>query len=341
MLILNNSTPFAAERSLIADREGRDLWIVAVKATFWIHSDGTTEIADDQEAVLLSPKHVNDDPQSSLLYEADLDYAKPTTDVTLNGHAYAPEGQPVSHLDVTLKVGNVIHKTLRVIGDRVWKPSFFGGLKMTPPEPFIKMPLIYERAFGGTDKLSANPKRHSWEPQNPVGVGFATRAKHLIEKPVPNIEDPTNPIRYWKCRPSPVGFGPIARHWAPRVKLAGTYDKKWEQDRAPLLPHDFDEQFFQCAPKDQQTPKYLRGGEVVALHHLTPNGFLRFRLPRIAFGFSTLLAAERIEHRANLHSVILEPDIPRVLMVWHTVLPCHGKKLMLNNTRVFQKKYLW
>lgn len=52
------------------------------------------------------------------------------------------------------------------------------------------------------------------------------------------------------------------------------------------------------------------------------------------------MTGERIRHRGRLHTVILEPDVPRVLMVWHTSLPCRGKKLKLTGTTIIEKPYL-
>lgn len=336
MWILSNGTPFAAERTLASDKNGRDVWIVAVKGTFTIKADGTIELAEEQEPVLVMPKHRGDPLKSSLLYESDIDYAKATTDILLHGHAYAPRGRHVSEVEVLMKVGP-IQKTLRVVGDRVWKPGVL-SLTLTEPKPFLKMPIIYERAFGGTDRRSHDPKKHAWERRNPVGTGFAVAPEHLENQPAPNVEDPKAPTLSWKERPRPAGFGPIARHWSPRVEFAGTYDSRWEEERQPLLPGDFDERFFLCAPEDQQSPGYLRGREPVELHNLTPEGLLRFTLPQVALGFRTLLGDQRIEHRANLHTVILEPDVPHLIMVWQTALPCHGKKLKLNSTTVFLKQ---
>jgi len=311
---------------------------VAVKGTFIIKADGKTEIAQQQEKVLLVPRYVGDPTASSLLYESDLDYTKPTTDIILHGHAYAPHGKPTRQVDVKVKIANVA-KTLRVFGDRLWKMGLLGP-KMTDPEPFLRTPLTYERAFGGVDQWSEDPKKHDWERRNPVGTGFAVKAEHLVGRRVPNVEDPRALISSWKDRPRPAGFGPIARHWSPRIELAGTYDARWEKERLPLLPEDFNERFFQCAPADQQAQSYLEGNELVELHNLSPEGLMRLRLPRIALGFRTRLSGKIVDHRGELHTVILEPDVPRVIMVWHAMLPCHGKKLSLESTTIFQKEVL-
>lgn len=335
MWVLKNDTPFAAERTLVCDRNGADLWLVAVKGTFLITGDHSLELAQEQKEVLLSPEHRDDPAVSSLLYESDLDYTKPTTDIILHGHAYAPAGRVNRRVDVTMRIGNMT-KTLRVIGDRVWDKGFLGPV-LSDPELFQKMPISYERAFGGTDLRSDDPKTHGWEPRNPVGLGFATARRHVIGQPAANVEDPRALISSWKNRPRPAGFGPIARHWSPRVELAGTYDERWEKERLPLLPKNFNERFFQCAPADQQSPNYLTGGEPVELVNLSPDGLLRFNLPRMKLDFTTRLGGRIIEHGARLHTLILEPDVPIVILIWHTALPCHGKKLTLQWSRIEER----
>jgi len=336
MWSITNNTPFAAERAWVRDKNGAEVWLVAVRGTFLIGPDGTMQLAEEQSEVCLPPKYRGDPAETSLLYESDLVHKKLSTDVLLDGHAYAPEGTPTTQVDVTLKVAN-IDKTVRVIGDRVWQGTKL-GLVLSKPEPFTKMPLIYERAFGGTDQLAKNPEDHDWERRNPVGVGFAKQKAHLVGKPAPNLEDPSALINHWKSRPKPIGFGPIAGHWTPRIDYAGTYDEKWEKNTQPLLPEDFDERFHQSAPEDQQVP-FLKGGELVELCNLTPDGILRFRLPRVTLGFETVFDnADNERHRSFLHTVLLEPDVPQVTMVWHTHLPCHHKVLKLSDTDIFLKQ---
>lgn len=332
MWVLDNQTPFAAERCWVRDRDGAEVWLVAVRGTFLIGPTGVTKPAEEQPEVVMAPKYREEPTNSSLLYDTDLPHKKVATDVLLHGHAYAPGGKPVTEVDVTLRVDN-IKKTLRVVGDRVWENGVV-GVKLSKPEPFTKMPITYERAYGGRDETAADTKEHSWEPRNPVGTGFATRAEHLLGKPGPNIEDPIAPMSAMK-RPRPAGFGPIPGHWPPRTDFCGTYDAKWEEERLPLLPDDFDDHFYQSAPLDQQVPDFLRGGELVELHNLTPKGLLRFRLPRVRLRFLTRFGLDDFQvHRGLLHSVIVEPDVPRVIMVWHTHLPCHPKVLKLLDTRI-------
>jgi hypothetical protein len=100
-----------------------------------------------------------------------------------------------------------------------------------------------------------------------------------------------------------------------------------------------DDRFFLCSPEDQRPARFLRGGETVELINLTPGGRLVFTLPRIALGFETaFLTGERVQHSGALYTVILEPDVPRVVLVWRTSLRCHPKVQSLLGTLVWQKR---
>lgn len=329
---IDNRTPFAAERGWVRDRNGAEVWLVAVKCTFAIKPDGTVDVAPDQPPVLRVPEHYGEPGKSSIRYEADLVLTKKTTDILVVGNAYAPQGRPVDQIDVGFRVGSV-KKLLRVIGDREW-----GALGAAPPQPFVTMPLVYERAFGGVDLQSSHPDR-DWEWRNPVGTGFAVSRGNARNLKLPNLEDPKQLIRSWDDRPAPAGFGPLCSHWQPRASFAGTYDDHWMKTRQPLLPEDFDDRFFQCAPVDQQAPDFLRGGEPVVLLNLYPEGDLRFFLPKVYLGFETQFTdgSREIHKNRKLHSVILEPDFPRVSLVWHTALPCHFKVQKLKRTIVTVK----
>jgi hypothetical protein len=326
---VDNRTPFAAERGWVRNRTGAEVWLVAVKCTFGITPDGTTEVARDQPPVLRVPEHHGEPGKSSLKHEADLVLTKTATDVVVVGQAHAPGGRPVAQLEAGFRVGPV-QKVLRVSGNRAWR-----GAGISAPEPFVTMPLVYERAFGGVDARSPHPER-DWDWRNPVGTGFAVTRDNLAGVSLPNVEYPDEGVRTPKDRPRPAGFGPIAGHWQPRVGFAGTYDDRWMKERQPLLPEDFDDRFYQCAPPDQQARGFLRGGEPVALHHLTPSGDLRFVLPKVFLGFETRFydGTRQLHQERTLHTVILEPEYPRVSLVWHTALPCHFKVQKLERTIV-------
>lgn len=335
---LDNHTPYAAERTWVRDRGGAEIWIVAVKCSFDIHADGSTEPAAEQPPVTQVPEYI--DPaapaRSSLRHEIDLVRTKLTTDVLLLGEAHAPGGVPVTQLDVGFRVGPVA-KRLRVTGDRVW----LGGAP-SPPRPFVTLPICWERAYGGIDPGSRDGPRPQWDERNPIGTGFVLDAAHAEGLRQPNIEYPDQLVRTWSDRPAPAGFGPLGVHWQPRRSLAGTYDERWLRERQPLLPQDFDDRHYQCAPADQQAPQFLQGGEPVALVHLAPQAEIRFALPRVLLGLETFFSdGTRQRHeRPRLHTVILEPSAMRVSLVWHSALPCHPRVHKLMRTRIAGKRLL-
>jgi len=329
---VDNRTPFAAGRAWVRDLDGTEIWLVAVKATFDIGLDGHTQASPEQPPVLHTAEHYGEPGKSSIKYDADLVLTKRTTDVIVVGHAWAPRGAPVSHTEVGIHVG-LIQKTLRVSGDRIW-----GSFGASAPKPFEKMALVYENAFGGVDARSRTPDR-DWEWRNPVGTGYAVSNRNAAGLKLPNVEDPKQLIRSWEDRPPPAGFGAIDRHWQPRAGYAGTYDDHWMKTRQPLLAADLDDRYFQSAPADQQAPEFLRGGELVVLHNLHPQGLLQFTLPRLHLGFETRFydGSRELHKNRRLHTVILEPDFPRVSLVWHSALPCHFKVQKLDRTVVTLK----
>jgi len=239
-------------------------------------------------------------------------------------------------MQVGFRVGS-IQKVLQVAGNRVWQSN-----GPSSPEPFLKMPLVYERAFGGIDQKSSHPDR-DWDWRNPVGTGFSIARDHLTGTPLPNIEYANESVRSWKDRPRPAGFGAIEGHWQPRAVFAGTYDEAWMKNRQPLLPTDFDDRFWQSAPQDQQAPAFMRGGEQVVLYRLTAGrDKLHFLLPRVFLGFETRYydGTGELHRNRKLHTVILEPDYPRVSLVWHTALQCHVKMEKLERTIVSLKTHI-
>lgn len=326
---LANKTPFRADRAFVRDLSGAEIWLVAVRATFVIRPDGKVVAApsEKQQAVCQAPLHFGPPESSSLRYDSDLVRTKVATDVLVNGSAHSPGGRPSTFVDVAFRVGP-LHKSLRVVGDRFWDKRI-AGLAPSAPVPFLRKPIRYEAAWGGP---LGQPG--AFDASNPVGVGRLPR----LGEPLPNCERLGKPVDSKEPDPFPVGLGPIACHWQPRARLAGTYDKSWEEQRRPLVPSDFQDLYFQAAPQDQQVHGFLKGGEEVRLFNLSPEGRLDFCLPRISLGFSTWIDGTVVHHDANLHTVIIEPDERRLIMVWHTALPCHHTMHTLEETAVFEKR---
>ncbi len=201
------------------------------------------------------------------------------------------------------------------------------GISASRPVPFVKMPIVYERAFGGSDNTHPNINKQGTEMRNPVGAGFHKNpdSKTIEGRPLPNIEDPRKVMHKWSDVAPPMGFGFIGRGWRPRINFAGKYDEKWKENKFPFLPDDFDFQYFQSAPTDQQVP-YLRGGEIIKCSHLSKDRPFSATIPvkKIPILFKFRDHEESAD--PNLDTVIIEPDQNRMLLTWRATVPI-GRKL--------------
>ena len=202
-------------------------------------------------------------------------------------------------------------------------------LEIGPPAPFTVMPLSYCRAFGGADL--EDPDGMSVCPTNPLGRGYARKAGAQRDRLMPNFEDPRQPLRDLAAAHPPAGFGPIGRSWQPRLALAGTYDERWQRERAPEPPEDFDYGYFNSAPRDQQVEGYLRGDERLWVENLHAElSRLTVRLPgvriRAFFEAAGSLADDGAvvaglrELRLRLDTVWLDMAALRLVLVWRAGL---------------------
>jgi hypothetical protein len=291
-----------------------------LKATFGLDRGGRLEVAPEQIPIELADRYTGEPGRSSVAYASDLSINKPGTDVAVLGHAY-PQRPNDAETSAGIEVGP-IQKLVKVFGDRFWSRTV-GIAHMSRPLPFERMPLVYERAFGGEDLSPPNEKHHEAEARNPIGVGFRAKKSQLPigDSLLPNIEDPRAPMSGPDDRPAPAGLGFIAPSWQPRAGYAGTYDEAWEKSRKPLLPLDFSERFFQAAHPDLAGQDFLKGDEDVMAIGVSPDGPLRFSLP----GVRPLCSVEQagpgeIPVMLRLDRVVLEPDDRRLLLVWSGTL---------------------
>jgi hypothetical protein len=319
-----NLTPFAAEELLLLDEEGAQVITLVVKATYAILDRGL-ELAEEQAPIVKTPIYYGAPGASSLKVETEASYTKMATDVVLLGHAQ-PEQATATELDVVLSCGP-IRKQVRVYGDRIWKRSL-GLPTITAPRPFERIPLLYERSFGGWDKSSLDPKDHRAETRNPVGVGYL---RPDVERDVqglslPNLEDPTELIQKPAERPKPAGFGYVCPHWAPRRQQAGTFDDAWRKTRFPRLPTNFNRRHFNAAPFDQQVLGFLSGGEPVEVRGAGSRGPLRFSLPRLSPEGRYKLRNEAEERlKMNLDTVLIDADERRVSVLFRGTARIHRR----------------
>ncbi|MDX8350499.1 DUF2169 domain-containing protein [Cognatiyoonia sp. IB215446] len=330
MWLLENETPFAAERTWTRDEKGAEFWLVALRACFEIDPNGQQRAAAEQTEVKRFPEFAGDPMTSGLRSDSDFALSKTVTDILVEGSAVSANGEPVRDMQIRFKVADV-DKTLKVVGHRGIYEEV-GGVGLTAPAPFTEMPIRWENAFGGWDRTG-----NEWEEANPVGRGFATKAAHLADTQAPNIEYENRPYRGHK-EGKPAGIGPVAHHWQPRVKFAGTYDKRWSETRDPLVPLDFDRRYFHSAPMDQQTSRALVGYENVRLAGFSQDGILGFVLPRLSIDIITSFKrAADVRQTPSIHTLWLYPNKRRFELVYLSALevpPGREEKLVSSTIRL-------
>jgi hypothetical protein len=216
----------------------------------------------------------------------------------------------------------LIDKKLYITGPRNWEQGLTGW-SLSSLSSTDQVPLRYENAYGGTlssDKFDAKNKKNDEKPEldayefNNIGCGFLPKKipkriqKSLdLQKTIkaPQIHKVNEPADTLHKDYEPQGYGAITKVWQQRLKFAGTLDDKWIADTAPYLPSDFDFQYWNAAPHDQQVD-FLYGDEwiqtVNLCSHLSPGcqyhsgvgNVLTFQLP--ALSFSLDLAIERLNN---------------------------------------------
>lgn len=310
-----------------------------LKATFVIPErvDGELLPAEEQLEIMNGDVFFEGDVLGSLEFDADSYVYKPYADIVVNGSAYAPDRRPVNALNVALRVGRY-EWAMRITGDRRWLFPTRAVLVplMSDIEPFVQVPLRYERSFGGFDHLA-----RKWCPENPIGKGFIGRKtrESVHESHLPNIEDPLDLINSWDDQPRTVGWGFVRKDWAPRSALSGRQIDDLHSEFG--LPADFDHRYFNGANPDLQVP-FLKGDEIIELQHLTPDAYRRFQLPGLTpvvrISRYTSAQALDIHFRAEeetiedqpvttemldmrLDTLVIMPDKGLLTLVWRTNTP--------------------
>ena len=340
---IENLTQYAVVDTPSLDKSGRGLLVVCVSGRFAMPKTGltTSEVpqpTQEQPPPIMEAEYYGDPGSSSLKFEGQSAYYRPGTDIYMTADAWAPRGQAAKRVLVDLRVGPC-QKQILVTGDRVWRKGILEA-QISKPKPFVSMPLVYERAFGGVADRNDKTRKPLWEPRNPVGCGLYRNAKEAEDKPLPNLEDPHKRISSIQDRPQPVGVGPISPNWQPRIGYAGTYDETWVQERAPLWPHDFDERFFCAASPGLTSKEHLAGGEPVTLIGVSPDGPTNFCLPTVRLLVKARFRKYEKRCLMTLDALHFTPDEGLFTLIWRGAIPAH-RTLPDHEVTIVRELELW
>lgn len=328
MEVIVGTKNLAVDIAVAPDVSGREYLVVIAKATWAIPEPGQRPLPIPPQPIQKVDVYTGSPGESAMLYGSDLVRYKPRCDVLFNASAHSPSGNPITQLTVAWQVGT-LRKGIRVHGHRHWRKRL-GLVSISDATPFTQMPLHFGMAFGGTRTYKTG-----WRAKaevmcevnsfNPTGLGwFGPRTDEEIDQQsAPNLEALNDPIRKPTGKQIPVAFSALARHWQPRMQYSGTYDENWKRNVFPFLPDDFNDQFYQCAPLDQQMP-YPTGTEPVILKNMMmERPDVRFKLPKLNNMKVKILRADytTAEPLAFADTIYFEPDQKRFSVVWRAIVP--------------------
>jgi hypothetical protein len=318
----NNRTPFAAIAFEQAHRNGSDMAVIAVRASYQLDGQGILVLADKQEIALID-EYAGDPQTSPLLKASDLVPFKPSTDVTALAKSRRPgDCRPEESWVAGIRIGSYRYG-LRVCGPRQWlrqKARLLPGKSL----PVDNVDIDYRSSWSDLEpgELPGDPP-----PLNSIGVRRpdareVDRGSDIVMASIdaPN-EDYADPFAVRE----PQGFGPLPPFWRQRQRFAGTFGERWLKQRHPLLPEDFDYRFHQCAHPRLVMNGHMSGGEEIELYRLHPvSEQLVFNLPAVQPWANFLWLDEReVSMRLNLDGVHIDARGAEVSvdLTWRGWLP--------------------
>lgn len=321
---LVNQTPVPAYTVLTTGipEDGPRIGMTVAKATFTFDSKGGVEL-DTQNP---HPLYDSDEKTELGLLPADsLPRRDMAFEVILLGKAHAPEGRPVSSMTVRLTVGEV-SRSIAVFGDRSWGSDGWMG----NPEPFTEMPLVYERAFGGTAEVHLDEATtlQLQDPINPLGRGFDadTRAWEVaggigvpkgypllaVDRALPNLEDPDALIRSRQDAPDPVGWATVPMG----MGLGSLRHIRELQEHGEIRdPRRSEIELYHRAHPHWVMGLPSAGAEVI-LEGLTPEGQIGFRLPELRMVADYVLGERMGTRELVPQMLVLLPEERRFYLVY-------------------------
>ncbi|PQJ84379.1 DUF2169 family type VI secretion system accessory protein [Aliivibrio sifiae] len=301
------------------DRQGHEVWVLSMKRAWtwlegrWVEEEAPAIINDD-------PIYAGDAGFSAMISDHDFPIHKKNTDVLVYGKAKTYTKKPMSSHTCRLLIDEHIDKSLIIIGERQWI-DHSGSLTVSSAKPFIEREIDYTNAIGGDER-------------NRLGSGIADTNEELASMKVPSV---FYVGQNWQANSNKVqvaGFGPLPPFFSERSRWAGTFDERWQEERRPLWPIDFDDRFYQSAPHDQQCKGYLIGGERLMVSGFCHDDALSFRIPTEKYQATVTFQDKEEISLMPIYTVWIDANKKRVEVIYTASFHCQDREHLLTSSRL-------
>jgi hypothetical protein len=318
--VVKNLSPlpvFGAEHRFY---NGHQYNVLVTKCTFALIPGKPLKPLLEQPPIVFNDVNEGEADWATLRYASDVIPFKSKVDVVVVGSAMPEGGKDCEAWLANIAIADW-EKTLKLCGPRDWTRSTLGGWVLGKSRPTNAVPLLYEMAYGGTVGSFAEPT--AYYELNPLGRGYIADDSRLHasrQLAAPQIEYLDSPATIPNREAKVAGFAPVQDYFESRARYAGTWDKDWEKNVAPNIPHDMDLKFWNVAPDDQQLAK-LKGNEKVTLIGMLPEGRIDFELPAYRPRAVLYDADESTDTRELvLDTVHIDLDSRRVTLRWSNLI---------------------
>ena len=281
---------------------------IVIRATFRIMGNAL-EVAAAQHPVRLADQFYGDPLTSSLRAASDLAIYKPRGDVVfIDPIARSTSLAPMPHWSVSVRVSDKVDCEFTISGVTKWRRRF-GIWQLSPPKPCRRVPIFYELSAGSaadnpSSKVTCPAKRQT---------KMVANGPRVFSNTVRGGPD-------WNS-PKLTGLGPLAPHWKSRLTFAGTYNDVWTSLKWPLLPDDFNYEFFNCAHPDLRANSFFDGNEVVSIAGMCRSGLRQFQLPALpnpGIAMSATNSLNRYYATCNLDTIEIDMNREEVSLIWRS-----------------------
>lgn len=301
-----------------------EVGVALAKAAFVLSRDGMQPQVPAPEITMVDEFEATPET-SALVHEQDIAPHKPKTDLILRGAARSFEGAARADWPVSIEIPDLLYHEFYVRGPARWEKAR-RRWQLSKPELTTEVPLNFARAYGG---LCREGESEVFFEENPAGLGFMTEkaARDLDGWAAPQIgllaefmdAQPFQPM-------SVLGTMPIAKAWLPRRAAAGTFDERWERERHPRMPLDYDLAFWNAAPTRLQLSPYLIGDEKLLLKGISHSrDTVAMRLPGAKLALRSLTSPELAPQPMALDTVDIDVHSVdageiTVTLLWRTMV---------------------